>query len=258
MILKLIDKNKEGVFIIPKMVGQKRSRYSDSPVLIINQAGWYGHSFFFQIHLKIWQKSSLWWHKKVIDYTVNHKKHIARKVSFPMEKERESYLQVAMSAPVKLMEEDEDQCKNCTFAVSADHFYTVAFYGWHWFLMRSISLQSRRLLVVDPCGGAHGGRSCRSRSLLSLHRAAPPRADPGEPRSGQIWNRHHELSLSSGSNKHLRRVADFHPQRVNILVALSPFTFRCLFIIIFLKFVDFWKTLQMLLFFFLMPLSFYC
>lgn len=155
-----------------------------------------------------------------------------------------------MSAPVKLMEEDDDQCKNCTFAVSGDHFYTVAFYGWHWFLMRSISLQSRRLLVVDPCGGAHGGRSCRSRSLLSLHRAAPPRADPGEPRSGQIWNRHHELSLSSGSNKHLRRVADFHPQRVNILVALSPFTFRCLFIIIFFKFVDFWKTLQMLLFFF--------
>lgn len=78
--------------------------------------------------------------------------------------------------------------------------------------MPCTSLQSRRLLVVDPGGGAHGGRSCRRRRLLPLHRAAPPRADPGEPRPGQIRNRHHELSLRSGSNERLRRVADFQPQ----------------------------------------------
>lgn len=50
-----------------------------------------------------------------------------------------------------------------------------------------ISPQSWGLLVVDPCGGAHGGRSRRSGHLLPLHRAAPPGASTtGEPRPGQI------------------------------------------------------------------------
>lgn len=126
-------KIKRGVLIIPKKVDQKRSRYSDSPVLIIIQDGWHGLSHFTPKYFFFFFFSRFTWKfgkrvhrdgtKKVIDCIVNHEKHtfLARKVSFPMEKERESYLQVATSAPVKLMEEDEGQCKNCTFAVSAYH-----------------------------------------------------------------------------------------------------------------------------------------
>lgn len=66
----------------------------------------------------------------------------------------------------------------------------------HLAVLWSSYLQSWGLLVVDPCGRAHGGWSSWSRRLLPVHWVAPARAGKtGEQmfRPRQIWNHDHDL-----------------------------------------------------------------